>query len=438
METKRCTALYNKAKTIIPGGTQLLSKRPERFLPELWPAYYEKAKGTEVWDLDGNRYVDMTIMGVGCSVLGYADEDVDMAVSEAMAKGNMCTLNAPEEVSLAQLLCQLHPWSDMVRFARTGGEAMAISVRIARAAQKKDKVLFCGYHGWHDWYLSANLANDSSLDGHLLEGLKPLGVPRGLTDTAKAFEYNNIRSFRDLISTYEGEIAAVVMEPVRGTMPQENFLEEIRETTKKKNIVLIFDEVTSGFRVTPGGIHMDLGVQPDIAVFAKAMGNGYPVAAIIGRGPIMTSAGDSFISSTYWTDRLGPAAAIATIKKYIKHEVSSHLIHIGNLVQNGWKQISEHYDLNIHVSGIPPLGHWKIQTNDSQMFHTVIVKEMLERGFLTSNSFYASYAHDEAQVESYLKNLFQVIGMLQEIRQKNPLRDKYNIKESQIGFTRLN
>jgi len=172
--------LYRKAKKIIPGGTQLLSKRPEMFLPELWPAYYDKAKGCEVWDLDGKKYIDMSTMGVGSCILGYADDDVNKAVKSAVDRGNMCTLNAPEEVELAELLLKLHPWAEMVRYARTGGESMMIAVRIARAKSGKDTVLFCGYHGWHDWYLSSNLADEKSLDGHLLPGLNPLGVPRAL------------------------------------------------------------------------------------------------------------------------------------------------------------------------------------------------------------------------------------------------------------------
>jgi len=180
--------LYKKARTIMPGGTQLLSKRPEMLLPELWPAYYEKAHGCDVWDLDGNKFVDMSYMGVGSCVLGYADPDVNTAVKEAIDKGSMNTLNCHEELELAELLCKLHPWAEMVRYARTGGEALSIAVRISRASTKKDMVLFCGYHGWHDWYLAANLTQDE-LGEHLLPGLAPAGVPKGLEGTAIPFHY---------------------------------------------------------------------------------------------------------------------------------------------------------------------------------------------------------------------------------------------------------
>ena len=275
--------LYQRAKEIIPGGTQLLSKRPEMWLPEKWPSYYKRAKGCEIWDLDGNHYYDMSIMGVGSNVLGYAYEAVDRAAREAIDSGSMCTLNAPEEVFLAEQLLDLHKWADMVRYAKAGGEAMAVAARIARACTNKDIVLVCGYHGWHDWYLAANLeVGDPLADVHL-KGLEPKGVPKGLAGTNLIFHYNNLKEFLDLVEKNRGRIAAVIMEPIRNDYPEDNFLEEIRIITKREQIVLIFDEITAGFRLCAGGSHLKLGVNPDIAVFAKAMSNGYPIAAIIGR-----------------------------------------------------------------------------------------------------------------------------------------------------------
>ena len=166
--------LYKKAKKIIPGGTMLLSKRPEMFLPELWPSYFSKAKGCMVWDLDGNQFIDMSIMGIGTNSLGYGNDSVDEAVSNVVNKGNMSTLNCPEEVYLAEKLIEINPWADMVRYARSGGEANSIAIRIARAATGKDNIAICGYHGWHDWYLSANHQGNDTLSNHLLSGLNPL------------------------------------------------------------------------------------------------------------------------------------------------------------------------------------------------------------------------------------------------------------------------
>src|SRR3990172_2888764 len=337
--------LWNKAKKIIPGGNQLLSKRAEMFLPEKWPAYYSKAQGCDVWDLDGKKYLDMSISGVGCCVLGAADLDVDKAVISAIKAGNMSTLNVPEEIELAELLCEIHPWAEMVRYSRTGGEAMAIAVRIVRAATGKDKILFCGYHGWHDWYLAANLAESTALDGQLLPGLEPAGVPRGLRGTAIPFFYNDLDTFQKLADQYRGEIAGVVMEPVRAHWPKEGFLETIRKTTRERGIPLVFDEVTSGLRMNTGGIHLKLGVEPDVAVLAKSLGNGYPIAAIIGKKGIMEAAQTTFISSTYWTDKIGPVAALATLKKHQVLDVSSHLTHIGDLVQSGWRELGRRHGL---------------------------------------------------------------------------------------------
>ena len=323
-------ALYTRAKARIPGGTQLLSKRPEMFLPEQWPSYYSRARGVEVWDLDGNKYIDMSHNGVGACILGAADPDVDGAVKTAIDAGSMSTLNAPEEVDLAELLCQLHPWAEMVRYARSGGEAMAVAVRIARARTGLERVAFCGYHGWHDWYLAANLADEKALDGHLLPGLEPAGVPRGLRGTALPFRYNHIEELEEIVSRFRHELAAIIMEPIRDQDPAPGFLEKVREISTEIGAVLIFDEITAGFRLTTGGAHLRYSTEPDIAVFGKGISNGYPMAAIIGRANIMEAAQNTFISSTYWTERIGPVAALATIRKHRRCDVSQTLNTHGN------------------------------------------------------------------------------------------------------------
>ncbi|MGH9345269.1 MAG: aminotransferase class III-fold pyridoxal phosphate-dependent enzyme, partial [Terriglobia bacterium] len=317
--------LYEKARLRIPGGTQLLSKRPEMLLPEHWPAYYSRAQGAEIWDLDGRKYVDMCYSGIGSCVLGYADADVNEAVLAAIHSGSMATLNCPEEVELADLLCELHPWAEMVRYARGGGEAMAVAVRIARTHTRREKVAFCGYHGWHDWYLAANLSAQGALDLHLLPGLEPAGVPTCLAGTAAPFHYNRLDQLQNIVSESPRELAAIVMEPIRSQEPAPGFLESVRGLADECGAVLIFDEVTAGFRLNTGGAHLRYGVTPDIAVFAKAISNGYPMAAVIGKGSVMQAAQESFISSTYWTERIGPAAALATIRKHRRCDVSKQL-----------------------------------------------------------------------------------------------------------------
>ncbi len=428
--------LYESAKKVIPGGTQLLSKRPEQFLPDQWPAYYEKAKGCEVWDLDGHKYIDMSYMGIGACTLGYADPDVNSAVVECIAKGNMTTLNVPEEVELANLLIKLHPWAEMVRYARTGGEAMAIAVRIARARTQKSIVLFSGYHGWHDWYLSANLGNEKALDGKLLPGLNPMGVPQNLKGTAHPFYYNNTAEFLKLLARYGSNIGAVIAETVRNTNPEPGFLETLIRETKEREIPLIFDEISSGFRTNTGGAHLLLDVEPDIAVYAKGMSNGYPMAAILGKRWVMDSAQDSFISSTYWTEKIGPTAAIAAISKMIKCKAQDHMMAIGEKVQKGWVELSNKHGLNLKVYGIFPLSHFQFPENNLKL-KTLFTQEMLRRGFLATTAFYASFAHKDEHVTEYLKNVDEVFGLIADLHSVTDIDHKLNGPVCHSGFTRL-
>lgn len=402
MSSSKTQKLYKTAKQLIPGGTQLLSKRPEMFLPGRWPAYYTKARGYHVWDLDGNKYADMSYMGIGSCVLGYADPDVNRAVRRVIDDGSMTTLNAPEDVRLAQVMVKLHPWADMVRYARSGGEAMSQAVRIARASTGKDIVLFCGYHGWHDWYLASNLADDTALDGHLLPGLNPLGVPRALMGTSFPFRYNDTEGFEKLMREHRGNIAAVIMEPIRNIPPEKTFIETIRRSVTREKAVLVIDEITAGFRLNCGGSHLTLGIEPDIAVFAKGISNGYPMAVVLGKKDRMIVSQDTFISSTYWTERIGPAAAIATIEKFKTRRVHTHLASTGLKVQQGWLACARKHGVPIHAGGMYPLGHFSFEHPSGLALKTLFTQEMLAQGFLATTAFYASLAHGDTAVARYL------------------------------------
>ncbi|MBI3999036.1 MAG: aminotransferase class III-fold pyridoxal phosphate-dependent enzyme, partial [Candidatus Omnitrophica bacterium] len=331
--------LWNEAKKLIPGGNQLLSKRAEMFLPDGWPAYYKKARGVEIWDLDDNRYIDMSIMGMGTCVLGYAYEAVDRKVRMAIDAGSMSTLNCPEEVDLAKRLIELHPWAQNVRFARTGGEACAIAIRIARAFTKRDKVLFCGYHGWPDWYLAANLTDGRNLDGQLLPDLAPLGVPRALKETSFPFNYGDLNSLKELVSKYRNEIGVIILEFARTRQPDLPFLMGVRQIASEIGSVLIFDEITSGFRMRAGGMHMLYGIEPDLVILGKAMGNGYPISAVLGKEQIMDIAQGTFISSTFWSERIGFSAACAVIEEFELKDVSAHLLQLGTFLTEELKKI---------------------------------------------------------------------------------------------------
>jgi len=404
--------LYKKAKILIPGGTQLLSKRPEMFLPELWPSYYSKAKGCEVWDLDGNKYVDMSIMGIGTNTLGYGHPEVDEAVMGAIANGNMSTLNCPEEVYLAEKLVEINPWADMVRFARSGGEANAISIRIARAASGKDKVAICGYHGWHDWYLSANLSDNCELDNHLLPGLDPAGVPKSLKGDTIPFNYNNFEELERIVSN--NEIGTIKMEVLRNMGPQNNFLQKVRDLATQKGIVLIFDECTSGFRETYGGIYQKYGVEPDVAVYGKTLGNGYAITAVVGKKSVMNYAQKTFISSTFWTERIGPTAALATLKVMEREKSWDIITNIGKNVQKNWQRIADNYNIKIKLFGIPSLTSFSFESNNHLKYKTFITQEMLTRGYLAGTILYASMTHTDKLLNDYYENLDEVFQVIKQ------------------------
>lgn len=401
-------ATYARAKQLMPGGTQLLSKRPEMFAPGLWPSYAREAQGCEVTDLDGRRFIDMTTSGIGCCLLGYADPDVTQAVQRRIAMGSMSSLNAAEEVELAELLLELHPWAEQVRYARSGGEAMAVAVRIARAATGRDKIAFCGYHGWSDWYLAANVNPadvSDQLQGHLLPGLAPNGVPRGLAGTALPFTYNRLEELERLVANHGSELAAIVMEPTRSTDPEPGFLEGVRELCERCGATLVFDEISSGWRMHLGGVHLKYGVMPDIAVFAKALGNGHPMAAIIGRRRVMDAAQASFISSTYWTEAVGPTAALATIRKLREVDIAAHTSYIGGLMRDGWKNLGERYAVPVKISGHRALLGLSFEHEQAAALGTLLTARMLDRGFLTGGGFYPSFAHKKQHVAQYLDAL---------------------------------
>ena len=429
--------LYRKAKTLIPGGTMLLSKRPEMFLPEYWPSYFSKAKGCEVWDLDGRKLIDMSIMGIGTNTLGYGNDEVDNAVLETVKKGNMSTLNCPEEVYLAEKIISINPWADMVRFARTGGEANSIAVRIARAASGRDNIAVCGYHGWHDWYLAANHNGGDDLSSHLLAGLSPNGVPRSLKKTVFPFNYNE---FEELVSVVDNNnIGVIKMEVVRNMGPANNFLHKVRKLASDRNIVLIFDECTSGFRETFGGIYQKYGVEPDMAMYGKTIGNGYALTAVVGRRSVMESAQKTFISSTFWTERIGPTAALATLKVMEETRSWEIITSIGNKMRSGWKKLADDHNLNIVISGIPSLSTYVFEGNKGLEYKTFISQEMLKKGYLASTNFYASTAHNENNLKSYLEALNDVYKVISDCEKGNiEIEDLLDGPVSHSGFKRLN
>ena len=428
--------LYKRAKKIIPGGNMLLSKRPEMFLPEKWPSYFSKAKGCKVWDLDGKEFIDMSIMGIGTNILGYAHDKIDREVQKAVVGSNMSTFNCPEEVYLAEKLIDMHPWADMAKFTRSGGEANAVAIRIARAASGKDKVAVCGYHGWHDWYLAANLQGDSKLEEHLLPGLNPAGVPSSLKDTIFPFHYNNFEELEDIVN--KNDIGVIKMEVVRNDEPENNFLHKVRELANNKNIVLIFDECTSGFRETFGGIHKKYNVNPDMAMFGKALGNGYAINAIIGKKDVMESAQSTFISSTFWTERIGPTAALKSLEVMEDIESWQQITNVGNGIKDRWNDLSKDYGIKIKHFGIPALAGFSFDSKDNLSYKTLITQEMLKEGMLAANSIYVSIAHEQEHVDRYFYQLEKIFSLIKDCEDGRNVDDLLESPVVHSGFARLN
>ena len=437
MKNKKSLALQEKAVKLIPGMTQLLSKRPDRYCRGVWPTYFKKAHGVEVTDLDDNKYLDFSVGGIGATVLGYADPDINKAVINVIKEGSASTLNPPEEVALAEKLIELHPWADMARFARGGGEAMSIAVRIARVATGKDKIIFCGYHGWCDWYLAANLGKKEALDDQWISGLNPNGVPKGLTGTAIPFHYNNIEDLKRAVSEAGDDFAGIVMEPIRNYEPNQDFIDAVHKVAHEHKVPLIIDEVSAGFRICNGGAHLKLGFKPDIAVFSKALGGGFPVSAVIGKEWVMHYAQDAFITSTNWTERVGNVAALAMIDKFVKKDVSKHLLHIADLVWDGWDRLGKKHGIKLHLGGFKPMIHFSFE-EDHYVNISYFSQEMLKRGFLAGGGFYSMYAHQEKHVEKYLKAVDEVFENLAKLMKEGTVKDHLEGQPAQAGFGRIN
>ena len=389
--------LYNYAKKIIPGGTTLFSKRSELYLPNKWPAYFTKAKETNVWDLRGIKYLDM-FCAVGTSILGYSNIKINKSISEVIRKGNMTTLNCPEEVYLAKQIIKHHPWASMAKFTRGGGEANAVAIRIARSNTKKKNVAFCGYHGWHDWYLSANINSKKNLDQHLMPGLNYDGIPDNLKDTSFPFPYNNFQYLSKLI--VKKNIGIIKMEVMRNMYPQNDYLQKIRNICSEKKIILIFDECTSGYRENMGGIHLKFKINPDIAIFGKALGSGYAINAIIGKKKIMQKAENTFISSTFWGERIGYTAALSSIKEFKRLKIFKKINDNGKMIKNIWSNLSKKNNVPIKVMGTNGIPSFEF-CNDHAKNKTFLTQEMLKNKILATNIVYVNIFHNKNNIKRY-------------------------------------
>lgn len=428
---------YEEAKRIIPGGTQLLSKKPELYAPGYWPAYYTEAKGCRVVDLDGKAYYDFSNNSVGACLLGYAYEPVVKAVTERIRKGSMCSQNSYEEVRLAEKLCDMHPWAEQVRFARSGGEIASVAVRIARATTGRDVVAVCGYHGWTDFYIAVNLGQTAEDKGKLLDNMPPDGVPEGLRCTTVAFNYGNLEEFDAIIDRYGDRLACIVMETARSSDPEPGFMEHIRAETKRVGALMILDEISIGWRNCLGGYHRKLGVVPDMAIFAKAMGNGHPISAVIGTKAAMEGATKAFISSTFWTESVGPTAALATIEEMERTKVWEKAWASGEKVIELWHTLGKKHGLPIaHEECFPTLAHFAFSQQGMEL-KTLFTRMMLEQGYLANTGFYPTLAHDQEIIDGYGQALDRVFEEMAIIWKKGDVEKVLQESTCISGFSRL-
>ena len=421
--------LWEKAKKIIPGGNGLLSKRPERFLPNGWPTYFKKASGVYIWDLNNKRYIDMTSMGIGTSVLGYSNKFINHFVKKKIDQGINTTLNCYDEYELGKELLKIDKFADQVRFARGGGEAMSLAVRIVRSKTKKTKIIFSGYHGWHDWYLSSNINNIKNLNNHLLKNLKPLGVPKIYKNSAVPLEFNNLNQLYKL--SKNRNLAAIVIEPSRLEKLSKKFVSELNKICKEKKILLVVDEITSGWRDCKGGIYKEIGLKPDIVVYGKALGNGFAISALVGKKKIMDIAQDTFVSSTAWTERVGFAAGLGVIKFHKKKNVFGHNKKMGKHIKKNWIKLAKKHDLKIIVNNLDTIINFNfLYKSKNDYLITLFTELMLKENFLANNNIYISLAHSKLIVSKYLKSVDKVFYLISRY-----LKDKSVTLKSEVRKT---
>ena len=420
--------LWKEANQLIAGGNSLYSKKPNFYLPDKWPTYFNKAKDCYIWDLDNNKYLDMTTMGIGTNLCGYSNKFIDKEIKKVITKGTMTSLNCPEEVFLAKELLSIDKWASKVKFARSGGEANTIALRLARAHTNTEKVAYCGYHGWHDWYLAANINNKPPL-------FKYKGVPKSLKNTAYPFKYNSINQLKDLL--IKKKIRIIFMEVTRNEMPKNNFLKKIRKLADKTNSVLIFDECTSGFRVSLGGIYKKFNIAPDLIVYGKSLGNGYPINAVLGKKKIMQNEKNTFISSTFWSDRVGPVAALATLRLMKRKNFFKTIVENGKYIKKKWRELAKKNKLKIKVYGLDTLPRYEIISKNWELYRFFITQEFLKKHILATSLIYLSKLHTKKQINLYLKIVGEVFEKISDFEKNNSIPNLMGDK-ALPQFKRLN
>ena len=429
--------LWKKSLKVIPGGNGLLSKRPERYASDLWPTYYEKASGINLVDLSGNKWVDFAQMGLGTAILGYNNRELNQHVYKFINKGINTTLNCPEEYYLAKKLIQYNPFSKFVRFSRSGGEAMSMSVRIARAKTESIKVAFSGYHGWHDWYLATNLSIKDGLKDQLLPGLKTKGVPKTLKESAFPFSFNSLNELKKIIKN-NNDLKIIILEGARNKLISEEMSQYLNYLREKKKFVIIVDEITSGLRTSLSGAYKLTNLIPNIVVYGKALGNGFAINAIVG-DDVMDVSQETFMSSSFHTERVGFVAALKTLEIIKREKLWNHFKLNGNKIIKSYLSIAKNNNIKIITNNFYPLPSFQFDYgNKNQSYNTYIIQEFLKHNILASNSVYLSMAHNSKNINNYLRILDRIMSKLSVIIKNKIKKEKFlEIPLADNGFKRL-
>ena len=434
MTLSKSEKMWSRAIRVIPGGNSMVSKNPNMFVPNKWPTYFTKAKGCYVWDLDKRKYTDISLMGVGTNILGYSNSKIDKKVLQIVKAGNISSLNSYEDVLLAEKILSFNAWADKVLFARTGAEANSISIRLSRIYTGKEKVAFCGYHGCHDLFLYASKKNEKVIRKNMLPYYSSKGIPRKLLNSVINFEYNNISSLEKILLKNK-DIGAIKMEVIRNTAPKGNFLQNVRKLANKFNKILIFDECSTGFRETFGGIYKKYGIEPDMVIYGKALGNGYPISCVVGKKEIMDTKRKTFISSTFWTERIGPAAALETLKIMEREKSWKIISKIGKKVKKNWQKLSLKYKIPLTIQGIPALTNFYFNDEKNNLkYRSFIIQYLLKKKYLASNTFYSSIAHTDEILDGYFSILNEAFYELSRSIKKQDLDQKLNYPISDNTF----
>ena len=437
-DVSRSLDLYEQAGELIPGWTQLISRRADQFAHGASPIYAQRAKGSRFIDVDENEYIDW-VSAVGAIILGHADEVVDAAVKEQIDRSSLFSANSPLELELAEELNATIPSSQMVRYAKGGGDACAVAVRIARGTTGKDKILFCGYHGWHDWYQAANYGVNPESGEYPFAGIEPIGVPKALAGTVIPFVYGDLEMLAALLEQHAGEVAAIMMEPARSELPPPGYLEAVKQLAADHGVVLIFDEVSCGWRIAVGGVQEAVGVTPDMTVVAKSMSNGYPMGAVVGSREVMEPAKHMFISSSYWSDNIGLVASLTTIRELKRREAPRRFKEIGEKLRGALNQAILDSGLDGACTGLHTGPTVTLKTPagiDPRKVSTLFIQEMARRGVHSYMSLKPTLAHTDEDVRLTGEAAAEALQVVRAGLEQGNIDDLLNVELKKEPFRR--